>query len=130
MTLVDFYNATQQQLREHLLAERRRLETQIRAAAIGNKMEEVDDLRLDLDDVNDDLTRLTAVVLAQAVASRLTLPQLPPDFDDILAKGEADLEKWQKVQGLVQQTISVAGTAATAVSTIAQLVLKYGKFLI
>jgi len=88
------------------------------------------ELRPQLDDVNDDLALLDTIVLRDIVAARLTLPSLPPNFREILANGEADLRRWQQLQGVIQNTIAVAGAVAEGVSTMAALVMKYGKFLV
>ena len=130
MTLVEFYSDKQRKLREHLEGERTRLEVLIRQAAIERRMDAVDDLRPQLDDISDDLALLETVVLNDIVAARLTLPSLPRNFRQILEKGEADLKRWQQLQGALQKSIAVAGTVADGVSTMAKLVVKYGKFLI
>ncbi len=130
MTLVEFYSASQKTLRETLEEERRRLDGRIREAAVERRMDEVDELRPQLDDVNDDLALLDTIVLRDIVAARLTLPSLPPNFREILANGEADLRRWQQLQGVIQNTIAVAGAVAEGVSTMAALVMKYGKFLV
>lgn len=130
MTLLDFYTANQTALRAGLDGERRRLDRRIREAAVDRRMDEVDELRPQLDDVNDDLALLDLIVLKDIVAAKLTLPSLPPDFPEILARGEADLQKWQQLQGALQKTIAVAGAVAEGVSTMAKLVMKYGKFLV
>ena len=130
MTLLDFYTANQKTLREALEGERRRLDHQIRDAAVDRRMDEVDELRPQLDEVNDDLALLDTIVLKDIVAAKLALPSLPPNFQEILARGEADVQRWQQLQGALQKTIAVAGTLADGVSTMAKLVIKYGKFLL
>ncbi len=128
MTLVEFYAANQDQLRNKLTAEKTRLQVAIRQASAQGKQDEVDDLRPQLDDVTDGLALLDAVKLNQIVAAKLTLPDLPPDFRTTLQQGQADLAKWQELQGVLQKTIQVAGQVADGVQTIAALAIKYGKF--
>ena len=130
MTLLDFYSANQRALRGVLEGERRRLDGQIRQAAVDRRMDAVDELRPQLDEINDDLALLEAIVLKDIVAAQLKLPSLPANFREILAEGEADLKRWQQLQGVIQKTIAVAGTVADGVSTMAKLVIKYGKFLV
>ena len=130
MTLVEFYTASQQALRRHLASEKQRLETAIRTAAAAGDMAQVGRLQPQLDDVDGDLDLLDADTLAAAVSARLQLPQLPPDFKDIIRRGQADVANWQKLQDVAQRTIAAAGDVAGGVSTVAQLALKYGKFLV
>lgn len=130
MTLLDWYTANQRALREALEGERRRLNRRIREAAADRRMDEVNEWRPQLDEVNDDLALLDTIVLEDIVAARLTLPSLPADFREILARGEADLQRWQQFEGAIQKTLAVAGTVVDGVSTMAKLVMKYGKFLV
>ena len=121
----------EQRLRSHLDGEKRRLEAAIRAAAAEGSMDEVGRLQPQLNDIDGDRDLLDAEVVVAAVAARLdSLPQLPPDFRDILRRGAADVANWQKLQRIVQQSITIAGNVAEGVSTVAQLAMKYGKFLI
>jgi len=93
-------------------------------------MSDVDELRPQLDDVNDDLTFLDARKLDQLCAANLPLPSLPADFAEILKRGDADVVAWTRLQNSIQKAIEVAGGVADGVSTAAQLLLKYGKFLL
>ena len=129
MTLVEYYATNQEQLRKYLTSEKTRLQAAIRQASVEGKQDEVDDLRPQLDDVTDGLALLEAVDLNQIVAAKLTLPELPADFRETLQKGQADLARWQALQGVVQKTIQVAGEVADGVQTIASLAMKYGKYL-
>jgi len=129
MTLVEYYAANQEQLRKYLTGEQARLQAAIRQASVEGKQTDVDDLRPQLDDINDGLDLLEAVRLNQIVAAKLALPDLPADYRETLQKGKADLAKWQELQGVIQLTIQVAGTVADGVGTIAKLVMKYGKYL-
>ena len=129
MTLVEYYATNQDQLQKYLKTEQARLQAAIHQAAVDGKQDDVDDLRPQLDDIDDDLALLEAVKLNQIVAAKLTLPDLPADFRETLQKGQADLAKWKALQGVIQKTIEVAGQVADGVQTIAALALKYGKFL-
>lgn len=130
MTIIECFSESQQKLRDHLLAEQRRLQRAIRRAAADGRMDDVGTLQPQLDDVQGDLDLLDTEALAAAVAMRLdVLPQLPADFKDIVRRGQDDLASWQRLQQAVQRSIAVAGQVAEGVSTAARLVLKYGKYL-
>lgn len=130
MTLVEFYAAKEHALREKLEADRRKLQTGIREAAVNGDMETVDRLRPELDAVNDDITLMDVVRLRVIVESRIQFPQLPADYAQALEKGQAELERWRRLERGVQATINVAGQVAEGVSAMAKLILKYGKFLV
>jgi predicted nuclease with TOPRIM domain len=129
MTLVEYFAANQEQLRKYLMGEQARLQAAIRQASVEGRRSDVDDLRSELDEVNDGLGLLEAVRLNQIIAAKLALPDLPADFREALQEGQVDLAKWQQLQGVIQRTIQVAGAVADGVGTIAKLVVRYGRYL-
>ena len=129
MTLVEYYQANKDQLRQYLMGEKARVEGAIRQASVDGKMDVVDDLRPELDEIVDDIGLADAVALNQIVAAKLALPDLPPDFRVALQNGKADLARWQALQGAIAKSIAIAGQVADGVQTIAALAIKYGKFL-
>jgi hypothetical protein len=128
--LVEFYAGKEAVLREKLDGDRKGLETAIRQAAANGDMEAVDRLRPELDAVNDDIALMNVVQLRAIVESRIQFPELPPDYAQALERGQAELERWQRLERAVQTTIAVAGQVAEGVSTMAKLFLKYGKYLV
>jgi len=130
MTILEFCNDNVKALHARLEADRARLSAAIQQAAGEGRMSDVDDLRPQLDDVNDDLAFLDARKLDQLCAANLPLPSLPADFAEILKRGDADVVAWTRLQSSIQKAIDVAGGVADGVSTAAQLLLKYGKFLL
>ncbi len=130
MTILEFCNDNVKVLHARLEGDRARLSAAIQQAAGEGRMSDVDELRPQLDDVNDDLTFLDARKLDQLCAANLPLPSLPADFAEILKRGDADVVAWTRLQNSIQKAIEVAGGVADGVSTAAQLLLKYGKFLL
>jgi hypothetical protein len=130
MTLVDFYNAKEPQLRKRLETERDRLKKEIEAAALSKNQDEVDRLSPESDAVMDDLNMMDAIELNQIIASRIVFPELPADFSELLQAGDSEVQKWQKVEAAITKTIDIAGQVATGVSKVAVLIVKYGKYLV
>lgn len=130
MTLVDFYNAKEPQLRKRLETERDRLKKEIEAAALSKNQDEVDRLSPESDAVMDDLNMMDAIELNQIIASRIVFPELPADFPELLQAGDSEVQKWQQVEAAITKTIDIAGQVATGVSKVAVLLVKYGKYLV